>query len=745
MFEIINNRNPGRIYSLLLFTMFILVFECCNPVNAPPPPVNEKKELHISITHADFDLLENRRYDFGKIGINVSGELITFMIRNTGTVEIRFRNIVLEKGIDFIINNGIVNSELKPGAELSFSVQFNPQSEGEKKDILEIASVDPGYDRIKIDISGTGINGPLCFINENADSFICFDVIDFDRLNLKQKEAAKQFYISNRGTMELDIFSFSIMDDEENNFSFADTYSFPLPIAVGEHQEINLQFHPHSAGIKNAVLKIESNDTFNSYSGIPLKGLAISGPEMHVKINEIEYNRGDICDFGAISFGCRKSETLIIENLGTENLIIESVNKNNGNTDDFVIDITAFNTGIAVDESSPLIISYNPRVLDLETKTCEIIITSNDNNSSPFSFSVKGKSNLGTPGINPDEGRNTEYIHISLTSVAGADLYYFYKSDQRNTNNYELVKIAQSGFYDYNVIPGRSYYYRAKAYNSELDLFSDFSFTERGYSKLSAPENVQAAEGEYENKVIISWNPVPGSDRYYILRANRIIGNTTRTSYDDSPPCAGDEYEYKIYAYSESSQSQSEYSRTTYGFMKLPSPDSIQATDGTNVSAISITWTAVPRASSYDVYKSNSGNNYSFLKTVNSNSSGDDTVPPGEWYYYKVKAYSGSSRSYSEFSPADRGFRKLNEPEINIPCFNCPYPYIPVNWTKVNSADEYYLYRDGSLLVRTTSTSYKDYNTDPDDRYYYKVKAYSSKTSSFSDFSREKEGFRQKQ
>jgi len=86
-------------------------------------------------------------------------------------------------------------------------------------------------------------------------------------------------------------------------------------------------------------------------------------------------------------------------------------------------------------------------------------------------------------------------------------------------------------------------------------------------------------------------------------------------------------------------------------------PDGITATDGTLPDAIQVTWSAVPDATGYELYRSNEMNaagSSLLLTTVTATTATDTGVVAGQYYYYWVKAVNDAGSS--DFSPLDWGF-----------------------------------------------------------------------------------------
>ncbi|MBC7099773.1 hypothetical protein H5T52_11835, partial [Candidatus Bipolaricaulota bacterium] len=175
---------------------------------------------------------------------------------------------------------------------------------------------------------------------------------------------------------------------------------------------------------------------------------------------------------------------------------------------------------------------------------------------------------------------------------------------------------------DQEIVIGRTYYYKVKACNSIG--CSDYSPTDSGFAAVSqpaAPQNVQASDGTFSDRVRVTWSPVSGAARYEVHRATsqdgtyELRGETTGTSYDDTQVTPGTTYWYKVRAwnvlgYGPFSAPDSGYAATGGGGGggggdQVPGQvQGVSASDGTYYDKIRITWNSVSGATSYRVYRS---------------------------------------------------------------------------------------------------------------------------------------------
>jgi len=147
-------------------------------------------------------------------------------------------------------------------------------------------------------------------------------------------------------------------------------------------------------------------------------------------------------------------------------------------------------------------------------------------------------------------------------------------------------------------------------------------------------------------------------------------------------------------------------------------------------SSINLSWSSVPVATEYYVYRSTSAyGTYSYVTSTSYTSYTDTYLYSGTTYYYKVSAY--NSAGTSEQSPHTSATTLLNTPS-NVTATAASSSSITVSWSSVTGATGYYVFCSTSAYgtytyVGTTSyTSYTNTGLSSGTTYYYKVSAYNS-------------------
>ncbi len=267
--------------------------------------------------------------------------------------------------------------------------------------------------------------------------------------------------------------------------------------------------------------------------------------------------------------------------------------------------------------------------------------------------------------------------------------------------------------------------------------------------RFSPPTNLQASDGTYTTKVLLTWTASPEATSYKVYRATSaggaktLLGSPTGTSFTDKTALPGVTYYYWVKGYQGIRYSVNSAYNT--GWRKLLASTDLKASDGTFTNKVQLTWTASDGASSYAVYRATRiGGTRTLLGSPKDTSFADTTAKPGVTYYYWVKAFQGINAS--AYSVNDTGWRKLSPP-ANLQASDGTFTTkVQLTWAASSGATSYKVYRATSaggaktLLGTRTVTSFADTTATKGVTYYYWVKAY--RGTRFSAFSATNTGWR---
>lgn len=159
------------------------------------------------------------------------------------------------------------------------------------------------------------------------------------------------------------------------------------------------------------------------------------------------------------------------------------------------------------------------------------------------------------------------------------------------------------------------------------------------------------------------------------------------------------------------------------------------STTANNSTTLTVKWNQIFGVSGYQVYRATSKNGtYKRVKTVNSAATSfqNTKLKSGKTYYYKVRAYKGST--YYPFSSISSKTlaAKVTKPKAPKISTKAGKRKITVKWKKVAGATGYRIYRatnkNGKYTavktVKSKTASFTNTKLKKGKRYYYKVKAY---------------------
>lgn len=373
--------------------------------------------------------------------------------------------------------------------------------------------------------------------------------------------------------------------------------------------------------------------------------------------------------------------------------------------------------------------------------------------ASEYSNFDAGYRKLESPtGVTASDGAYTNKVHISWNGVSGASHYGVYRATSAGGAKTLLTAlwVTDTSYEDGSASPGLTYYYWAKAAVSLGGARAgDFSSGDTGWRMLVALTGVSASDGEYTDKVRISWNAVIGATYYRVYRAASLTGVKTAlgnwqsgTSYDDSSATPGKDYYYWVKGSPTSDGARSTgFSSPDAGRRKLSAPTGISASDGSYRDKVRITWNAAAGATHYRIWRSTSatGTKITLMADWRSGTSYDDgaAVPETTYYYWVKAATSSAGARASDFSGHDSGWRKTPlSPPTGLAASDGAYTtHVHVTWTGGGGTSHYRVYRsDTSGGARTelgnwqTATSYDDIPPVPGASYYYWVKGATNST-----------------
>ena len=275
-------------------------------------------------------------------------------------------------------------------------------------------------------------------------------------------------------------------------------------------------------------------------------------------------------------------------------------------------------------------------------------------------FSFSAQAVVTAPTLSASAG-NAQLV-LTWTAVSSADGYDVQQSSTGNSGSWTQIATPDSSFLNYTqtgLTNGSIYYFRVRAFQKPTFVplpgpWSNVVSAAPLAPPSAAPANFTAVAGNAQ--VALSWNAVSGAAYYTIWSKSGanpyvIIQNVSTTSYINSGLSNGTQYDYAISAVNASGASPYSYVSAMPLSPIPPTPTNLLASSY-NRNPVSLSWGAVPGATSYDVFRStspisNAAPNFP-ITSVSSNSWTDTTASQGTLYYYAVAAkYNGARSDFS--------------------------------------------------------------------------------------------------
>ncbi|HCE42055.1 MAG TPA: hypothetical protein DET40_00720 [Lentisphaeria bacterium] len=363
-----------------------------------------------------------------------------------------------------------------------------------------------------------------------------------------------------------------------------------------------------------------------------------------------------------------------------------------------------------------------------------------------------GAAPLPVTGLAAGKGTDSDSISLCWTDSPGAIFYEVWRANANNIAGAENIGTVPDNSYvdNTNLESNVTYYYWIKAGNSKgvsKECASASGFLMKG--PVAVPTGLKAGNGLRFDRISLSWPKYAGAASY-VIRRNTVNNsaeaitlaevesesNLAAYSYDNMGDdlAAGTKYYYFIMAKKDSGASG--FSAGAIGMLKNSGPATIAASKGTCFGKVRISWSEIPGATGYDVYRyTDKGllNNDKIFDAGGKLFYEDETAVKGTTYFYRAMA-KYKDRYTSLFSPSAAGFHNDVVMALRAPVIKSAskgdYAYVRITWLAVPLAEDYKIYRNtvnqfltSTLIATSAGTTYNDLSAAPDTVYWYWLKA----------------------
>ncbi|MDR3711036.1 MAG: fibronectin type III domain-containing protein [Capsulimonadaceae bacterium] len=346
------------------------------------------------------------------------------------------------------------------------------------------------------------------------------------------------------------------------------------------------------------------------------------------------------------------------------------------------------------------------------------------------------KSNEATAAPLPDAPAGlsatagNQQVSLTWTASAGAVTYNVYRGTTAGGEGATPYKtgVATASYTDTGLTDGTPYYYKVTAVNVDESGASN----ETSATPLpDAPSGLTATSGSL--KISLSWTASAGALTYNVYRgtaagaesATPIATGVTSTSYTDTGLSSLTTYYYKVSAVNVavSAKSNEAHAKTVAavptGLSAVPAHEQI-----------SLTWTAVTGATSYNVYRGTSAGGEAATPVATGLTTAtytDTSLADGIPYYYKVTAVDGDGESAMSSEATATTFASVPTGLTATP----GNQQITLAWTASTGAVSYKVYRGTTaggeaatpVAVGLKTCAYVDTGLTNGTTYYYTVTA----------------------
>jgi fibronectin type 3 domain-containing protein len=333
-------------------------------------------------------------------------------------------------------------------------------------------------------------------------------------------------------------------------------------------------------------------------------------------------------------------------------------------------------------------------------------------------------------------------VSLTWTAVDGATSYNVYRSTSAGSQGTKVGASATTQYVDDTVVNGSTYFYVVTADNAAGEGAASAQTPAvtpvPAATVPPAPTNVAAVAGD--SQVTVTWTAAAEATSYSVYRSTSAgslgtkVGASSTTTYTDSTAANGVTYFYAVTAINAVGEGTA--SGQTSGVTPSVPVVAPGAPSGVNALAgdalVTLSWTAVPTATSYDVYRSTvQGTQGAFLATTSTASYSDTAVVNGTTYYYVVKAANsaGPGPASVQSGPATPQAPLARPPAPTGVNAVAGDARVTVTWAAAARAASYNIYRSttkgvqGTKVSSTGSLTYTDLAVVNGTTYYYVVTA----------------------
>ena len=362
-----------------------------------------------------------------------------FTIKNPGTYPLTNLAILIDgtHSADFTLTVAPATS-VPAGGSTTFTITFKPSALGVRDAAIHIASnVTGSKNPFDIALTGTGIQ-PDILVEQPAATILTDGTSTVTYTpTLINTTKANTFTIRNLGTAMLS--GISITKDGPNAAEFT-VGTVTTSVGVNSSTTFTVTFKPSAVGLREATIRIASNDPDENPFDIALSGTGIA-PDIAVELmpdNIPLIDATSPVSFGIVPVAATKVQTFSVRNTGTSTLSGLVISKTGTNSAEFTVSALGA-TSLAPGLATTFTVTFKPTTLGARSATINIAsnVTGTKN---PFTIALSG-------GLS-NEARlaNLAISEGTLTPVFASGIYEYTSAVGNSTSSLTVTPtVMQSG------------------------------------------------------------------------------------------------------------------------------------------------------------------------------------------------------------------------------------------------------------------------------------------------------------
>jgi len=261
-------------------------------------------------------------------------------------------------------------------------------------------------------------------------------------------------------------------------------------------------------------------------------------------------------------------------------------------------------------------------------------------------------------------------VALTWTAVPQASGYNVKRASVSGGPYTTIAGVASASYVDTTGTAGTTYYYVVSATNSVGESANSSQISATFLIIPPVPTGLAAVSGS--GQIAVTWNASAFAASYVVQRSTNggstytTVNSPTTTGYNDTNVTNGHTYYYKVAAVNVTGTSA--YCTPVSATYSLPptAPTGVNGILGNN--QVTINWTSVTGATSYNVKRSLvSGGPYTTITSPATNSGTDTGVSSGTTYYYVVSAVNTGGESANS---GEVGVNVIPPPLFAVNCGN---------------------------------------------------------------------------